>query len=284
MRILLFGRIGQIGWELHRLLPALGEVTAPEEAESDFRYPERLEALIAAAAPDVIVNAAAYTAVDRAEEEPELAAAVNATGPGVIAAAAARSGALLVHYSTDFVFDGTKGAPYTESDTPAPLNVYGRTKLAGDLAVTASGARHLIFRVSWIYGCRGGNFLLTMQRLAAGNRELRVVDDQVGCPTWCRSVAEGTVDVLSQVVGDAPRRAADAVSGVYNMVCGGETSWYGFARAILPPDVSVTPVGSDAYPTPATRPAYSVLDCGRLRATFGLSLPRWQDALRMCLT
>ncbi len=282
--ILLFGHDGQIGGQLLPRLSALGEVTGVSYPEVDFTDCEAVRRLIRDAAPDLIVNAAAYTAVDRAESERDAAFAVNAGGPAVLAAEAARIGAGLVHYSTDFVFDGRKRTPYVEDDEPSPLGVYGLSKLEGDRAVMRAGCAHLIFRVSWIYGRKGSNFLLTMQRLGREREEVSVVDDQVGCPTWCASVAEATTAVLADVLAREDWRAVfKERSGLYNMVCGGQTSWWGFARAILPPEVKVVSIPTEAYPTPAQRPAYSVLDCGKLLRAFDITMPDWRDALAACL-
>lgn len=282
-RILLLGHDGQIGWELHPGLKALGNVRALSYPEVDFARPGAVRRLVRDVRPTLIVNAAAYTAVDKAEDEPDVARAVNAGGPAVLAEEAKRLDALLVHYSTDFVFDGAKGSPYTEEDAPCPLSMYGQTKWEGDQAIRAAGCRYLVFRVSWIYGLRGSNFLLAIRRLAAEDRRLRVVDDQVGCPTWCGSVARATFAVLGKLpafgrTGDARERL-----GLYNMVCSGQASWYAFAGAFLPASAQVEPIPAAEYPTRAVRPAYSVLDCTRLERVFGVTMPAWQDALRRCL-
>lgn len=278
--ILLIGHDGQVGFELQRTLAALGPVRSVCYPDIDFANPDSIVNVVREARPGIIVNAAAYTAVDKAETEPELCRRLNADAPRILAEEAQRLGAALVHYSTDFIYDGERRRPYTETDTPCPLSVYGRTKLEGDLAIAATGVPHLIFRLAWIYGMRGKNFLLTIRRLAAEGKALRIVDDQVGCPTWCRSVAETTTAALRAFPSaDALRE----VSGVYHSVCSGETSWCGFARAFLPPGTAVQPIATTDYPTPARRPAYSVLDCGKLQRVFGLALPPWQDALRTCL-
>jgi dTDP-4-dehydrorhamnose reductase len=236
--------------------------------------------------PDVIVNAAAYTAVDRAESEPELARAINAIAPGVLAEEAARLDAVLVHYSTDYVFDGAKPAPYVESDPPSPLSVYGRTKLEGERAIGASGCRHLTLRTSWVYGARRQNFLLTMLRLAGERRSLRIVDDQIGAPTWCREIAQATASLLAR-----PELAARSADGLYHLTAAGATSWFGFARAIFEsPEMArlrVTPpaleaIPASAYPVAARRPANSRLDCGRL-VRAGIRLAPWDAALGRCL-
>jgi dTDP-4-dehydrorhamnose reductase len=231
-RILIFGRIGQVGWELRHKLACLGQVSSVEYPEVDFTNPDSIRSAVRAVEPAVIVNAAAYTAVDKAESELQLATAINATGPGVLAEEAKRLGGLLVHYSTDYVFDGSKLTPWVETDAPNPLNAYGRTKLAGDQAIQASGCDHLIFRTSWVYGARGNNFLLTMLRLGKERAELRIVDDQIGSPTSSECIAQATSDVLAQVL--APGGAGiQGRSGIYNLTSSGETSWFGFAKAIL---------------------------------------------------
>ena len=282
-QILLIGYDGQVGWELRRTLAPLGPLTAVCYPAIDFAKPDAVRRLVRDVRPDLIVNAAAYTAVDKAETEPDLARQLNAVAPGLLAEEARQLGAGLVHYSTDFVFDGRKRTPYTEADAPNPLGVYARTKLEGDQAVAASGAAHLIFRLAWLYGRRGSNFLLTMQRLAAAGKPLRVVSDQVGCPTWCRTVAEVTAAALAAVAAPRAPFSLREVSGLYHAVCAGATSWHGFARAILPREVPVQPITTAEFPSPVERPAYSVLDCTRLRLTFGLTLPPWEEALRLCL-
>ncbi len=277
MRILIAGKNGQIGWELQRTLGALGEVTALGRAEMDLSKPDAVRARIREIKPDIIVNAAAYTAVDKAESEPDLAMAVNGVAPGIMVEEAKRLGALLVHYSTDYVFDGTKSSPYTEEDSPNPLSVYGKTKLAGERAVAASGADYLILRTGWVYSTRGKNFLLTILRLAAERPELKVVGDQQGAPTWARDIAETTARVL-----DEPKET----SGLFHLSASGATSWFGFATEILRISGQTTPVRSipsSEYPTPAARPANSVLDNTKFRTSFGLELPAWQSSLKQCL-
>lgn len=276
MKILLLGQTGQVGAELNRRLPELGSVTALARPAIDFLAPDTLRYAIRDAKPDVIVNAAAYTGVDAAESEPDVAYAVNAKAPRVIAEEAAAQSAILVHYSTDYVFDGTRRSPYTEEDSPNPLNVYGRTKLEGEQAVQAAGGRFLVFRSSWVYSERRKNFFKAIQTRAAGGGALRIVDDQIGCPTWAGSIADGTVEAISRVTRAAP---TDRPWGVYHMACGGETSWYGFASAFLPSGTEVTPIPTGEYPTPARRPMYSVLDCSRLLKVLGVQLPRWDEAL-----
>lgn len=284
--IMLTGVNGQVGWELRRALAPLGHVVALDSRALDLADPDAIRARVREIAPRLIVNPAAYTAVDRAESEPERARAVNATAPGILGEEASRCGAILVHYATDYVFDGRKDSPYLEDDAPNPLNVYGATKLEGETAIRASGARHLIFRTSWVYGRRGGNFLLTMQRLMQERPELRIVDDQIGAPTWSRMIAEATAQILAQCL--SPARGADRPEpwGTYHLTCGGATSWYGFACAIAELKgypTRLTPIPSADYPTPARRPANSRLDNGKLERVFGLRLPDWREALELCL-
>ena len=282
--ILLFGKVGQVGWELRRTLAPLARVTCIDYPDVDFTRLDSVRGAITAAAPDVIINAAAYTAVDKAESELALATQINADAPGIMAEEARKRGALLVHYSTDYVFDGTKTTPYVETDAPNPLGAYARTKHAGDEAIRAAGCDHLIFRLCWVYGARGANFMLTMQRLAREREKLRVVADQVGCPTWSRMIAETTAQALLQV-----RQPADAhrLSGTYHLCSSGQTSWHGFAKAIIdlmPPETrkcrEVEAITTAEYPTPTKRPAYSVMSAAKLERAFGLRLPDWHDSLR----
>ncbi|HJS77989.1 MAG TPA: dTDP-4-dehydrorhamnose reductase [Burkholderiales bacterium] len=271
MRILLTGATGQVGWELRRTLAPLGEVRALDRFGLDLADVPTLVASVRALQPDVIVNSAAYTAVDKAESERDLAFAVNATAPRVLAEEARRIGAYLVHYSTDYVFDGEKPAPYAEDDATGPINVYGESKLAGEAAIRASGCRHLILRTSWVYGPRGKNFYLTMLRLAKERPELRVVDDQVGAPTSSLAIARATPVLIGK-----------SAQGLYHMTAAGETSWCGFARAILKGAGLATPVVAIAtsdYPTPARRPRNSRLDCSRLRHEHGVALAPWEEQL-----
>jgi dTDP-4-dehydrorhamnose reductase len=271
LKILLTGRNGQVGWELARLLPALGEMRSTARDELDLADADAVRRLVREARPQVIVNAAAYTAVDKAEAEPELAMRVNGTAPGVMAEEAKRLGALLVHYSTDYVFDGTKSSPYVEEDAPAPLNIYGSTKLAGERAIRQSGCRHLTLRTSWVYGPRGKNFYLTIAAKAAKGERLRVVDDQRGVPTTSRFLAEMTLALL-----------AKEASGVLHLVPGGETTWYGFAREIVKLTKSsseVQPIKSGEFPAAARRPANSVLDNRKAAALLDAALPHWLQGL-----
>lgn len=292
--ILITGAEGQLGWELQRALAPLGRIHAFDRAGLDLADPSGLRDTLRALEPDVVVNAAAYTAVDRAEEDQALAQAVNAEAPGLLAEEVERLGGTLIHYSTDYVFDGTKTTPYAETDPPKPVSVYGRTKLAGEQAVLAAGAAHLVLRTSWVYATRGRNFLLTMLRLARERQELRIVDDQRGAPTWCRMLAEATAQALA--ASAVPGGGFDLAGrgGLYHLSAAGETSWYGFARSILalgrelPGAESfrierVIPIPSEEFPTPAHRPAYSVLSNERFQSTFGLCLPDWEAQLRLAM-
>lgn len=288
MRILLTGRNGQVGWELARSLAPLGEVIALERGELDLASGDSIVQAVREARPGVIVNAAAYTAVDRAEAEPELAMRVNAVAPGILAEEARRLGALLVHYSTDYVFDGAKDGPYTEDDATAPLNEYGRTKLAGEQAIRAAAGAYYIFRTSWVYAARGNNFLNTILYLARERAELRIVNDQIGAPTWARGIAETTARV---VAGMHPGPARE-MSGLYHLTACGAVSWFGFAQAILEMAKSVfpamktpqlIPISSGEYPLPARRPRNSRLDNSRLATAFGIVPRNWDDMLTQCM-
>jgi len=288
--ILLTGKDGQIGWELQRTLLPLGRVIAVGREELDLANGDAVRAVMREHRPDIIVNAAAYTAVDQAEHETELAQAVNASAPGVMAEESARQGCLLVHYSTDYIFDGAKTEPYVEDDSPNPLNAYGRSKLAGEEAIRATGARHLIFRTGWIYGARGTNFLRTILRLAQEREGLRVVADQFGAPTWSRLVAEVTAQVLAQRIAPGHEGRLEDVHCTYHLTASGSTSWHGFAQAIiegsrrLHPDVAlktqrIAATPSAEYPSPARRPGNSRLSCARLQQDCGLILPEWEVCL-----
>ncbi len=284
--ILLTGKNGQVGWELQRALLPLGRIHACGHAELDLVDAEAVRRKLEAVRPDVIVNAAAYTAVDKAENEAALAHAINAAAPTLLADEAARRGALLIHFSTDYVFDGRKAAPYVESDPVNPLGAYGRSKLAGEAGIQLSGVDHLIFRACWVYAARGANFLCTILRLAAEREELRVVADQVGVPTWARLIAEATAHALKQAMQE--RRDGQFESGVFHLAAAGETSWHGFASAIVAGRSglrvkTVTPITTAEYPLPAARPANSRLNTNRFQHRFGLVLPDWRDALQLCL-
>jgi dTDP-4-dehydrorhamnose reductase len=284
--ILLTGKNGQVGWELQRTLAPLGKVVALDADELNLADAGAIRATVRSIRPDIIVNPAAYTAVDRAESEPDLAQAVNAAAPGIFAEEAKALGAWLVHYSTDYIFDGEKQGAYVETDAPNPQSIYGKTKLAGEEAVRAAGAKHLIFRTSWVYGSRGHNFMLTMLRLAKERPELRVVDEQVGAPTWCRSLAEITAQILAQL--HMPGAGERDVSGTYHLTSSGSVSWHGFTAEILrqsgmAPLPNLLAIPSSAYPTPAKRPKNSVLSNDKLTRTFGLNAGDWKDNLRLCM-
>lgn len=285
MKLLLLGKGGQVGWELQRSLAPLGEVVAlgrdSTNYAANFAHPEALADTVLKVRPDVIVNAAAHTAVDKAESEPDLARTLNATAPGVVASAAQEIGALVVHYSTDYVFDGGGSTPWTEDDATGPLSVYGRTKLEGEQMVAQQCARHLIFRTSWVYAARGGNFAKTMLRLAKERDRLTVIDDQFGAPTGAELLADVTAHAICATLAD-PRKA-----GLYHLVAGGETTWHGYACFVIeqaraagidikvPPE-GIDPVSTSAFPTPAKRPHNSRLSTAKLQSTFGLVLPPWQ--------
>ena len=292
MKLLLFGKGGQLGWELQRSLAPLGELTALDfdstDFHADFSRPAALADTLRALRPDVIVNAAAHTAVDKAESEPELAAALNAQAPRVLAAEAARLGAWLLHYSTDYVFDGSGSQPRDEDAATGPLSVYGRTKLEGEEHIRASGCRHLILRTSWVYAARGGNFARTMLRLAAEREALSVIDDQVGAPTGA--------DLLADITAHAIRMARQQpeLSGLYHLAAAGETSWHGYACFVLDrarqagielkaATENVLPVPTSAFPLPARRPLNSRLDTGKLQTSFDLHLPLWQTGVARML-
>ena len=282
-RILILGSAGQLGRELQRSFHGAGEVIAYDRSHVDITDPERLRATVRNAAPDVILNAAAYTAVDRAETERDIATAVNATAPGILAEESLSHGALLVHYSTDYVFDGSKEGPWIETDCPRPLNHYGASKLAGEQAVARVGGRSLIFRTSWVYGPHGNNFLLTMLRLGRERDQLRIVDDQTGSPTTSIALADATRKIVDDVLESTEKDWA----GLYHMTCGGAATWFGFAEQIFARgdlllgqrSPKVEPISGDAWPSPARRPRNSLLSNEKLNTRFGLELPDWKIAL-----
>lgn len=284
MRILVTGKDGQVGWELRRTLAVLGDVVAVDRTQLDLSNPEQAASVVRTLKPQVIVNAAAYTAVDKAESEEPLARTINALTPAAMAQEAAKLGALFVHYSTDYVFDGKATQPYRESDAVAPVSAYGRTKEEGERLIRESGAQHLILRTAWVYGVRGKNFLLTMLRLARERDRLRVVGDQIGSPTWSRLIAEATAALVQKAAGGD-------VAETLNLTSRGQTSWHGFASAIvtrgaelgLCPDIPVDAIGTADYPTPAHRPAYSVLSGEKLDERFGIALPDWRETMELCL-
>lgn len=285
MKILLTGATGQVGYELERSLQGLGQVIAPGRAQLDLSRLDQVRDVIRDLKPDLIVNPAAYTAVDLAESEAAFAMRINGEAPAVMAEEARRLGAAMIQYSTDYVFDGTKAGRYREDDPTNPLGVYGQTKLAGEQAVQAAGIPHLILRTSWVYGMRGKNFLLTMLRLAKERPELRIVNDQRGAPTWSRTIADTTAHILAQA-SHAGAPWWDAHSGLYHLTATGDTSWFGFTEAILAQaglSCSLVPIGTTEYPTPARRPSNSRLSCDKLRSQF-CDMPHWKDSLRLCMS
>jgi dTDP-4-dehydrorhamnose reductase len=293
MKILVTGAAGQVGWELARELPALGEVVAMGLEGMDLARPDEIRRVLRELRPDVVVNAAAYTAVDKAESEPELARLVNAVAPGVMAEELRTSGGLLIHYSTDYVFDGAKTGPYSEDDEPNPLSSYGASKLEGERAIQAVGVSHLILRTSWVYGARGRNFLLTMLRLFQERDELKIVDDQIGAPTWSRWISQTTASVLKQCIES--RKSGTWVdaewSGIYHVTAGGSTSWFGFAEAIRAlSDAAgsaskprLVPITSAEYPLLAKRPGNSILSNAKIAARCGVVQSPWGALLRECI-
>jgi dTDP-4-dehydrorhamnose reductase len=301
--ILLTGKNGQVGGELMRLLPQLGEMVALGRDQLDLSNPTDIRRSIREVRPQLIVNAAAYTSVDQAETDETTARAVNAEAPGLIAEEAKKIGAALIHYSTDYVFDGTKKSPYDETDSVNPINVYGRSKLAGEQAIRRSGVAHLIFRTSWVYATRGRNFLLTILRLATEREELRIVSDQVGAPTCASEVAAATTKILTRLLRNDGVFLSLEVSGTYHMSAAGQTTWYDFAKTILEkPEAGsgrlewlagatqgrrlmarrVIPISTKEFGSPTPRPAYSILSNSRLNQTFGVALPDWHDHLQAC--
>ncbi|RLU04345.1 dTDP-4-dehydrorhamnose reductase [Pseudomonas prosekii] len=285
LKILINGQHGQVSQALQRHLSHLGELVVLGREQLDLAQPEQIRQQVQSIRPDLIINAAAHTAVDQAESEPELAFAINARAPGILAEQALELGVPLIHYSTDYVFDGSKPAPYTEDDAPNPLGVYGKSKLAGEQAISAVQGQHLILRTSWVYSTHGRNFLLTMQRLLQEKPEMRIVADQIGAPTWAGTIARSTLALIERwQAGNA------GAWGTYHLTAQGETSWFGFAQAIGAalreqgkPCANLLPIPSSAYPTPAARPLNSRLDCSRLQREWGVSQADWQTALRECL-
>ncbi|MBF7142231.1 dTDP-4-dehydrorhamnose reductase [Pseudomonas sp. LY10J] len=285
LKVLLVGANGQVTTELQQRLRGKVELHVVSSTDLNLTQPEAIREKVRALRPGLIINPAAHTAVDKAESERDLAFAINATAPGILAEEAKALGALLIHYSTDYVFDGSKAEPYVETDPTAPLGVYGQSKLAGEQAIQAVGGQHLILRTSWVYAAHGRNFLLTMQRLLQERPELKVVADQIGAPTWAGSIAQSTVQLVERWQAGNPGEW-----GVYHLTNSGETSWFGFAQAIGEqlrnagkPCASLVPIPSSQYPTPAQRPLNSRLECGKLQAQWGVTQPHWQDALLECL-
>jgi len=293
MRILLTGKNGQVGSELNKILSQLGEVIATGRNEMNLADPSQIRRVVQQVKPELIINAGAYTAVDKAESDQELAKAVNGIAPKILAEEAKNNDALLIHYSTDYSYNGEMShRPYLESDLPSPNSVYGETKLQGDQAIEKSGVSHLIFRTGWVYSKSGKSFLRTILELAKEKKELRVVNDQIGTPTWCQSIAEATCksikNILEKREGSLSKTAA-SISGVYHMTCQGETNWHRFAQTILElscPDKmpKLLAISTKEYPTPAIRPAFSVLSNSKLKKNFGIQLPHWEHALKQCLS
>lgn len=303
--IVLTGKTGQLGSELLRSLPRLGEVIAPDRNELDLRDPETIRLVMRDVRPQLVINAAAYTAVDAAETDESDALAINAEGPRVLALEAKKLGALLVHFSTDYVFDGLKQSPYAESDSPKPLNAYGRTKFAGEQAIRDSGAAHLIFRTSWVYATHGRNFLLTILRLATEREELKIVDDQFGAPTCAFDLAQAATRIVARIIAPKREVAPSPITGTYHMTAAGHTTWFELAKAILEqathapqalawltsatsgrPLVArrVLPISTEEFHSPTRRPAYSVLSNALLMRTFGVALPDWRTQLARCFS
>ena len=291
MKILLFGKNGQVGWELNRSLLPLGDIIALGRQDADFSRPESIRKIVQEIRPDIIVNAVAYTAVDKAEEEEALALTINADTPAVLAEEAAHSGALLIHYSTDYVFDGSKTEAYSETDKPCPINAYGRTKLAGEQAIQASGCDYLIFRTSWVYASRGHNFLMTILRLAKERESLNIVADQTGAPTSARLIADSSSLCLKQAINE--RRQGVFSADLFHLTASGVASWHEFAETIV--DAArcelamklktreIRPISASQYPAPATRPMNSQLSLDRLERVFGVKMPHWQVAIQVCM-
>lgn len=283
-KILLIGKNGQIGWELERALSLHSHVTACSREQINLLEIDSSLSFIRHLKPDIIINAAAYTAVDKAEQETTAAMQINGIAPGILAEEAKRLGALLIHYSTDYVFDGSSQRPYRESDPINPLNVYGKSKASGEKAIEAAGGHYFIFRTSWVYGLRGQNFLLTMLRLAKERDTLKIVNDQIGAPTWSRLIAHATADVIRQC-----NDLTAVPSGIYHLTCSGTTSWHGFAEAIfkrsaLASKPTIIGIPSSEYPTPAKRPAYSVLSNEKIKSAFSIEMPSWEAALDLVVS
>lgn len=289
-KILILGKQGQIAWELQVTLATIGKITVLGSKELNLSNPDHIREKVRSIQPQIIINAAAYTAVDQAESEPKLCESINAKAPGILAELAYQSQALLVHYSTDYVFDGKKSSPYLETDAPKPLGVYGVTKLAGEQAIMQVGCPYLIFRTTWVYGNRGKNFLLTILRLAAERSEIKIVADQFGAPTWSRSIAEATAQIVVQC-----RHDWSGSQGLYNLSAAGKTSWYGFASEIIRQYQelpmahklmiqNILPISTSKYPTAVARPTNSVLDNSKILADFGIQLPDWNLSLNQVLS
>jgi dTDP-4-dehydrorhamnose reductase len=285
MKILLTGKTGQVGKELNNILKDTEELVSVGREQLDLSKIDSIEPTILDIKPDIIINAAAYTSVDKAEEEPDLAMTINGVAPGVLAEAAKKVGASLIHYSTDYVFDGRSNTPYREEDATCPLNIYGESKLAGEKSIAKAGVPYLIFRTSWVYSLQGKSFLQTIKKLAAQKDTLRIVDDQIGAPTWAGSIARATHKILEQCVRD---KSEPSLSEVFHLTCKGQSSWYGFAKEVLDlsgasQDTQVLPIPTSDYPSPAVRPTYSLLSNDKLKKVFAFEMPHWNDALKDCM-
>ena len=289
MKILLTGKTGQIGEELNNIVGDLGNLITVDKEQLDLSKPNSIEPVILDIKPDIIINPAAYTAVDKAEEEPDLAMTVNAIAPGLLAKAAKKVGAGLIHYSTDYVFDGCSEIPYKEEDPTNPLNVYGKTKLAGEKAIAEVGVPFLIIRTSWVYSLHGKNFLKTIKKLAEEKDTIQVIDDQIGAPTWARSIALKTHQILKQCLNKKWLETKDSnLSGIFHMTSQGETSWHGFAREVLnmsntSQNIKLIAIPTSDYPAPAVRPPNSLLNNEKIQKVFGIDMPHWEDALKDCM-
>jgi dTDP-4-dehydrorhamnose reductase len=288
-RLLIIGANGQVGHELRRTLSTLGHVSALGRNELDLTKVDLIRQQIQTHKPDIIINAAAYTAVDQVESDADTAMLINGTAPGIIAKEAWKIGAAMIHYSTDYVFDGSKKTPYTETDNPNPISVYGKSKLAGEQAVQATDIPHLILRTSWVYSKHGKNFYNTIMRLAREREELRIVNDQIGCPTWSRTIAETTAQLIAQQLFKKKDAYFQGCSGIYHLVANGQTDWYHFAKRFLELDpqkeqqkvTRLVPISSAEYPTPVKRPAYSVLSTEKISRVFNLAMPQWDQCLEL---
>ncbi|MBT5470070.1 MAG: dTDP-4-dehydrorhamnose reductase [Nitrospina sp.] len=289
MKILLIGKTGQIGGELNSIAGDLGSLVTLEREQMDLSKPNSIEPAILEIQPDIIINAAAYTAVDKAEDEPELAMAINGVAPGIMAKAAKKVGAGLVHYSTDYVFDGHSDKPYREEDSPSPMSVYGKSKLAGEKAIIEAEIPHLILRTSWVYSLHGKSFLKTIKKLSIEKDTLRIVDDQIGSPTWARSIALATHKILGRCLNkEWLKKPNPSLTGIFHLTCQGNTSWHGFAKEIIKLseenlNTKLIPIPTSEYPTPAARPPYSVLCNEKVKNIFDIEMPHWLNAMKVCL-
>ena len=285
MKILLTGKTGQVGGELNNFLKDMGELVSVGREQLDLSKINSIEPTVLDIQPDIIINAAAYTAVDKAEEESDLAMTINGVAPGILAGAAKKVGASLIHYSTDYVFDGRSNTPYREEDPTCPLSIYGESKLVGEKNIAEAGIPYLILRTSWVYSLQEKSFLRTIKKLAAEKDTLRIVDDQIGAPTWARSIALATHIIMEQFLKD---RKEPSLSGIFHLTCQGQSSWHGFAKEIMDlsgasQNTQLLPIPTSDYPTPAARPLYSLLSNDKLKKAFAFEMPHWRDALKDCM-